>query len=265
MGSISDFLENELLDHIFNADYSPPANVFVALSTADPTDDGSGISEPSGGAYSRATITFSTAASRAVQSKAVTFSQATAAWGLITHYAIYDQVSGGNMMAHGALGASKNVVNGNTPSLAATEIQISVSANEVSDYLSIAILDFAFRNQSFTRPDIYIALTTVNVTDGDTGSSITEPSGGAYDRTRVYKNGGTSPTWDLASLGALDNGAVIQFPTPTASWGTVVATAVVDAASAGNLLFYDNGVTDQSCGIDDDVEFAAGAFDVALT
>ncbi len=36
MGSVSDFLEGKLLDHIFNAAYTPPGTVYLGLSTADP-------------------------------------------------------------------------------------------------------------------------------------------------------------------------------------------------------------------------------------
>jgi len=36
-GSLSDFLENELLDHVLKTGaYAVPTNIYVALSTADP-------------------------------------------------------------------------------------------------------------------------------------------------------------------------------------------------------------------------------------
>lgn len=38
MGSLSDFAENELLDHLFNAAYSPASAIYLGLCTADPTD-----------------------------------------------------------------------------------------------------------------------------------------------------------------------------------------------------------------------------------
>ena len=44
MGSLSDYAELELLDHVFNAAYSPVATVYLALCTADPTDAGTGAS-----------------------------------------------------------------------------------------------------------------------------------------------------------------------------------------------------------------------------
>ena len=58
MGSFGDFLENELLDHVFGAAaYAAPATLHMALSTADPLDDGTGLVEPTGGAYARAPVT----------------------------------------------------------------------------------------------------------------------------------------------------------------------------------------------------------------
>ena len=48
MGSISDYLELELLDHVFSVGaYTSPASLFVALSTADPLDTEAGLTEPS--------------------------------------------------------------------------------------------------------------------------------------------------------------------------------------------------------------------------
>ena len=48
-GTISDYLEDKLLDHVFeNSAYTVPTTLYVALSTADPTDSGGSIAEPSG-------------------------------------------------------------------------------------------------------------------------------------------------------------------------------------------------------------------------
>lgn len=265
MGKLSTFLANELLDHIFNAAYTPPATVYLGLSTADPLDDGSGLAEPSGNGYARKAITLGAAASRQVaQSGAVNFDQATGSWGTISHWALFDAVSGGNMLAHGALNTSKQVVSGNTPSVASGEVTVSISAGEFSNYLANAILDFALRNQAFSAPDTYVALCTANVADSDTGSTITEPSGGAYAREQVNPNGGAAPAWALAAARALSNGADIDFTDPTASWGLITAIAILDAATAGNLLVYENDVTDQTPDSPDTVQIPSGDLDVAL-
>jgi hypothetical protein len=110
MGSFSDYLENELLDHVFgNGSYTPPT-IYVALSTTNPLDDGSGLAEPSGNGYARVQTTatdWSTASSGSIDNAAaIEFSEATGSWGAITHFALMDTASGGNMLVHGALSVS---------------------------------------------------------------------------------------------------------------------------------------------------------------
>lgn len=119
MGSFGNFLENEILDNYFGGqDYEAPANLHIALSTTDPTDDGSGISEPSGNGYERKQVannktTFDVASGGALANAIVIeFAEASGSWGTITHFAIFDAAEGGNMLAHGALSASKAVESG---------------------------------------------------------------------------------------------------------------------------------------------------------
>ena len=88
MGSISNYLENELLDHILGTGAYTKPTVYVGLSTADPTDDASGNAEPSGNAYARvAHSAWDAATSRATENTGTcTFPQATGSWGTITHW-----------------------------------------------------------------------------------------------------------------------------------------------------------------------------------
>jgi len=259
MGSISDFLENELLDHVMGVGaYTPPATVYLGLSTADPLDDASGLAEPSGNGYARQSIAFNAAASRKVENTAlVTFPQASGAWGTITHWALFDAESAGNMMAHGSLAVSKTVVSGNTPSVAANEVDVEFNAGAISNYLALALLDRAFRNQAYTPPTIYIALTTASIGDADTGSTITEHSGDGYARK-------AHSAWSAASAGATDNTGAIEFANPSGSWGTITYAAILDALTAGNLLFYAD-IADQTPDDGDTVSFPDGDLDISIS
>lgn len=266
MGSLSDYAELELLDHVCNVAYSPVATVYLALSTADPLDDGSGMAEPSGNGYARQALTFGAASSRRVtQSGTVTFPQASGSWGTISHYAIFDAVSAGNLLAHGAFAVSKAIVSGNTPSVAGSEVYVEYSVNEISTTLAENLLDLMFRNQAYAAPDTYIALVTAVTDDDDTGSTITEVSGGSYAREQVEPNGGSAPTWDVAAAGLVDNTDVITFTTATASWSTVVGVVVCSAVSGGDVLFYDNDMADQLVGDGDTVTFPAGDLDITMS
>lgn len=271
MGSLTDYSELELLDHVCNAAYTPAATVYVALATADPTDAATGASMnevANSGSYARTAITFGAAASRRVtQSGVVTFPQASGSWGTVTHWAIVDTgtYGSGNVLAHGSFAASKTINSGNTPSIASGQVWVEYSAGEISDYLSNKLLDLMFRNTAYTAPDTYIGLTTATVSDSDTGSTITEVSGGSYARVQVNVNGGSSPTWDLAASGLVDNTHDITFTTATASWGTVTSVVICDAATLGNLLLYDNTMADQAVGDGDTVKFLAGDLDITMT
>jgi hypothetical protein len=110
-----------------------------------------------------------------------------------------------------------------------------------------------------------VAPITAAVGDADTGSTISEPSGGGYVRVLVNPNGGASPTWDLAAAGLVDNTHLIQFPQATASWGTVVGVAICSAATLGDLLWYDNDMVDQGVGSVDTVEFPIGTLDLQMS
>ena len=113
----SDFLEDKLLKHTFtNTAYTPPTTLYVGLFTAAPSDTGGGteISTSSTG-YARQTATFSvsgTSPTEANISSAIDFPTATADWGTITHLAVFDASTGGNMLAYSAATTSKTVANG---------------------------------------------------------------------------------------------------------------------------------------------------------
>lgn len=99
MSDFSDYLEDELLDHVFrNASYSSPAAVYLALYTANPTDAGGGT-EVSTGGYSRQAITFGAASGGTVSnSAAVEFTASGANFGTITGVGIFDASSSGNLL-----------------------------------------------------------------------------------------------------------------------------------------------------------------------
>ena len=110
MGSLSDYVEDEVLDHVLKTgDWAQPTNLYVGLSTADPTDDASGIAEPGGNGYARVQHNnWDAAASRATENTGtISFPEATGTWGTIAYFFISDASTGGNMIAHGALSASK--------------------------------------------------------------------------------------------------------------------------------------------------------------
>ncbi len=130
MGSFSDHWENEILDHIFGKGSYTPPTIYVGLSTADPLDNGSGLSEPNGNGYARVATSGAswTTSSGGSLSNAgdITFPQATGSWGTLTHFALFDAASAGNMLAHGTLSQSKTITSGDTAKFAAGDLDVSL-------------------------------------------------------------------------------------------------------------------------------------------
>lgn len=131
-GSFADFLENELLDHVFGAAaYSAPATLYVGLYTATPSDAGGGT-EVSGGAYERVSVTnnatnFPAASGGAkANGTAITFPQASASWGTVSQFGIFDASTAGNLLVWGDLTASKTIDSGDTASFAIGELDITL-------------------------------------------------------------------------------------------------------------------------------------------
>lgn len=84
---------------------------------------------------------------------------------------------------------------------------------------------------SWTAPSaLYLGLSTTD--PGDTGSGITEPSGGSYARVSI---GTGSGNWGVSGR-VLSNSNTITFPTATANWGSVFYGVLYDASTSGNFL-----------------------------
>ncbi len=130
MGSFADYWENEILDHLFGKGSYTPPTIYVGLSTADPTDDASGLAEPSGGSYTRvatAGADWNVASGGAIaNANDITFPEATDSWGTITHFALFDAASAGNMLAHGTLSVSKSISSGDTAKFAAGDLDVTL-------------------------------------------------------------------------------------------------------------------------------------------
>jgi len=127
MAEFSNYLENKVLDHVLrNTSYTSPTTVYVGLFTSDPTDAGSGT-EVSGGSYARQTLSVTTASGGIVTSSAdVTFPQATAQWGTITHLGLLDALTSGNLLMHTPLTTSKSIDNGDILKISSGNLTVTL-------------------------------------------------------------------------------------------------------------------------------------------
>ncbi|MDP5273556.1 phage tail fiber protein [Chengkuizengella axinellae] len=111
MAAMSNYLENKILEGTLRGvTYNAPSTIYLALFTSDPTDAGTGI-EVSQNGYERKEITFDSPSNGSTTSNTdVLYDVAIEAWGTITHIGIFDANSGGNLLFHGALTATKTIL-----------------------------------------------------------------------------------------------------------------------------------------------------------
>lgn len=128
MAQFSNYLENALINATLrNTAYTSPTTVYVGLFTADPTDANTGT-EVSGGGYSRKSAAFSAPSNGVTSNSAdITFDQATANWGTITHIGIYDASTAGNLLYHSALTSSKTIETGDIFKIATGSLVVTLA------------------------------------------------------------------------------------------------------------------------------------------
>ena len=130
MSEISEYLSDNILDHVLrDEEYTPPTDLYLALYDGDPLGEGEneGTEVDSDTTnYAREIITFSPATNKEVQNGAdVDFPEATGEnWGDITHIAVFDSATGGEILFAGALDNPRTVYEGDVLRFQADEIQI---------------------------------------------------------------------------------------------------------------------------------------------
>ena len=129
-----------------------------------------------------------------------------------------------------------------------------------SDFLEAKILDHVLGGPDYTRPlTVYLALSTTTPTDA---GGITEPTGGAYARQAVTNNTTNFPASSGTNPTEKKNGTVVTFPVATASWGTIVGWALLDAAAGGNMLYWGDVTPSKAVGVDDQAKFAVNGLKI---
>jgi hypothetical protein len=128
MAALSNYLETALINGTLRAtSYTAPATVYVALFTTDPTDAGTG-NEVSGNGYARQSAAFAAPSNGvSVTSADVQFPQATGNQGTIAYFAIFDALTTGNMLYHGALTTSKTIETGDVFKIAAGSLTVTLA------------------------------------------------------------------------------------------------------------------------------------------
>jgi hypothetical protein len=117
---VSNYLVKKWLDRALGAQaFTDPATVYIALFTSAPSASGGGT-EVTGGSYARKSVTNNNTnfpdsvlgTGEKFLGVEQSFAAATANWGTITHAALFDAASGGNMLHYGPLAVPVTINNG---------------------------------------------------------------------------------------------------------------------------------------------------------
>lgn len=135
MSAMSDYLETSLANLVLRSTaFASPAQVFLALCTATPSETGSPLNETTYAGYARVALSaagagasaWNLAGGVATNTGVLTFpAHAGGAAVSITHWALMDAASGGNLLFAGSMTTPKPIEPGDVPSFPAGSIQLT--------------------------------------------------------------------------------------------------------------------------------------------
>lgn len=153
MAALTDYAENKILDFLFRAQAltgingataaagTGPANLYIGLLTATPTDSTAGT-EVTGNNYGRVAVASSLTNWKSTQNdntastgtsgttsntNVITFNNPTpSGWGTVVAVGIYDSASAGNLLIYSALTVSKTINAGDTVTFPAGTLTIQL-------------------------------------------------------------------------------------------------------------------------------------------
>ena len=124
--SLTNTFETRVLEWLLTTGSSTrPTAWYLGLFTGAPGEAGGGT-ELSGDAYVREAVTFTVSGDTATNSGAVEWPVATGNWGTITHVAIFDALTSGNMIAYAALSNSKTINTGDVIRIPASDLDVTL-------------------------------------------------------------------------------------------------------------------------------------------
>ena len=127
-GDASSYLRNKLVDHSLGTTaYTKPTAVYLAAFIGDPGATGTEISTTDTG-YGRQAVTFAGASSGSAASNAdVVFPVATDDWGTVSHLALYDSATGGNLLWYGPMATPKTIDSSDQLKVASGNFTVSLT------------------------------------------------------------------------------------------------------------------------------------------
>ena len=228
----TNYFEAMVLNVIRGVQAGAPATVFVGLFLTNPTEAGAGT-EVSYTGYQRQAIAFTAPAAMqngiGIQNSAeVSFPIAPSAAGTVTHLGIFDSQTSGNMLLYGELETPQTIEAQEAPVIVQGEAKWWLSGN-MSEYMKTKVLNI-IRGTTCAGITPYLALYS-----GDPDDGGTELSGSNYARLSLaFSSPSEQPTGEMKIATTED----VTTARASDTWGTWAYTVVMDAAAAGNAIFF---------------------------
>ncbi len=258
----TEYLEGLVADWLSGSAFpAVPGQLRLALSEANPGDDGAGFDEVTGGSYARQNITLTAPttneANGAVSSNTASIVFSGLPTTTATHVAIFDN-AGTNMLLYGSLSAIRSVTAGDSISFAANVISVAFKG-KYSKYLGEAIMNWLRGTSMPAAPaSIKFELSTVDPLRDATG--FTPPSGGAGYVAQTFEF--DAPQFVNGTGTSIANVDPIIFGPATASWGVVSHAAVYSVG--GDMLLYGPLAVPKTVGNGEGMGFSAGSLSLLI-
>lgn len=238
MANLTNYAEKKMLDKTLGiADYAAPTP-HLALLTASPGETGSLAAEVSGSGYARVDLASKMTATvlgtgLCTNSAALAFAASGGDWGAITHVAVCDAASGGNVLLYAPLFSAQLVLDGGLLEFVPDAFSIFAvisNPNGLTQYTAKKWLDHLFNIASFTMPtSIHLAALSADPTSA--GLLTNEIATGGYGRQALT---GLMDETELETGISINNTGLV-FPVPTANYN-ITHYGVMDAPASGNML-----------------------------
>lgn len=131
MSDATDYVESQSLQYWLN---NVASGIWCALSTTPPNDDATNFTEPAGGSYARATVSgtprftigaASEGPTSGTNTEEVVFPAATAPWGTVSHFGLFNNALSGDLLFKSVLSEAKIISTADLPVFSGSELVVT--------------------------------------------------------------------------------------------------------------------------------------------
>ena len=230
---MTNYMETKMLNAMRGTAVAAPVSVWVGMFLSNPGESGTGGTEVSYEGYVRQQLqlTAPTASGNTVgctNSEALVFPTPPGSSGTVTHVAVFDAQTGGNMLCYAALNNNIVLTSETSPRIQSGNVQLSLSAGNMDASYKMRVLNW-LRGTTISGFTSYLALY-----NGDPASGGTELTGTGYARMAVTF---AEPTEQVSGQMTMQNNAAMESAAANVNWGTWAYGVILDAATGGNRVW----------------------------